>query len=107
MNGFYKYIEEKEELHVSILSLNVILEGKINEQLQFDGIFYKKIKKAIIDFISINEFNSLAISELIALKNKLKKFNPDVEIHLINVKPQVYNILQLVDVNLYFKVHTI
>ncbi len=107
MNGFYKYIEDKEELHISIISLNAILEGKIHDQLQLDGIFYKKIKKVWIDFISVNEFNSLAISELITLNNKFKKYNPDIEIHLINVKPQVNNILQLVDVNIYFKIHTI
>ncbi len=105
MNAFYKYIEDKEELQIVVFSLDCILDGKIHDQLRSDGIFLKKIKKVWIDFISINEFNSLAISELINLNNKLKKYNPDVEIHLINVKPQIKHVLQLVDVSSYFKIH--
>jgi anti-anti-sigma regulatory factor len=107
MNQIYTYKEVQEELSININKVNDLQEGIILNQLISDQIFYKKIQKVWIDFKNINELNSLSISELISLHNRFKKNNPNIEIHLINVKPQVYNLMQLVNVDVYFKVHII
>lgn len=105
MEELYTYKEDTEELNVQIKTVKDLQEGIIFNILQKDQVFYKKIQKVWIDLQNIYELNSLTISELITLYNKLKKNNPEIEVHLINVRPQIYNLLQLVNVDVYFKVH--
>ncbi|GIX41615.1 MAG: hypothetical protein KatS3mg129_1348 [Leptospiraceae bacterium] len=105
MEELYTYKEDTEELNVQIKTVKDLQEGIIFNILQKEQVFYKKIQKVWIDLQNIYELNSLTISELITLYNKLKKNNPEIEVHLINVRPQIYNLLQLVNVDVYFKVH--
>ncbi len=105
MDTIYRYQENEEELRIKIPSSKDLTEGIILQELQKDNIFYKKIQSIWIDLQNIHELNSLAISELLNLYNKFKKNNPDIQVHLINIKPQVFNIMQLVNVDIYFKIH--
>ncbi len=104
MEELFTYQDSREHLDIILSSVKDLQEGILLKLLESHKIFYKKIQKVTIDFKYVNELNSLTISELINLKNRFKKINPNIEIYLINVKPEVYNIMQLVNVDEYFKV---
>jgi ABC-type transporter Mla MlaB component len=104
MEELFTYVDSTEHLDIMLSSVKDLQEGILLKLLESNNIFYKKIQKVSINFQNINELNSLTISELINLKNRFKKINPKIEIYLINVKPEVYNIMQLVNVDEYFKI---
>jgi len=104
MEELFTYQDSKERLDIILSSVKDLQEGILLKLLESNNIFYKKIQKVSIDFKNVSELNSLTISELVNLKNRFKKINPNIEIYLINVKPEVYNIMQLVNVDEYFKI---
>jgi len=104
MEELFIYVDSTEHLDIVLSSVKDLQEGILLKLLESNNIFYKKIQEVCIDFKNVNELNSLTISELINLKNRFKKINPKIEIYLINVKPEVYNIMQLVNVDEYFKI---
>ncbi len=54
--------------------------------------------------MNILELTSLVLTELIKINNKLKKLNSNVKKAIINFQPQVYNLLQIVNVDSFFKI---
>lgn len=103
MNFFYN--EGEEELKLIIEDIKLLTHRTINHFIEKEKLYFKKIKKLILDIHNISEFNSLAITELISIYNKFKKINPDIKVLLINVQPQVKNVLVLANIQHYFEIH--
>lgn len=105
MNFFYN--QKKEELIINLENIANLAEGRLLLQIEKEKLYLNKLESVIIDFTNICELNSLAITELIKISNKFKKFNPNVKVVFINVQPQVYNLLQLVNIDSLFEIHVV
>lgn len=103
MNFFYD--ETEEELKIIIENINSLTNGIVKHSIENEKLYFKKIKKLILDLHNVFEFNSLAITELISIYNKFKKLNPDLKVILINVQPQVKNVLVLANIQHYFEIY--